>query len=104
MAAWLGHHGGVAAQWSDSVSIAEEKAEPPLRHHSLELSQFAPKSMLQVHESHVPRSKFPLIDFHTHIRTRPNRCAECRSHPHERIRPRQKSFWKSWIERTFAPW
>ncbi len=62
----LGIMAGVATQWS-GVSIAEEKAEPPLRHQSLELSQFAPKSMLQVHESSVPRSKFPLIDFHTHI-------------------------------------
>ena len=66
---WLrgvGIMAGVATQWS-GVSIAEEKAETPGRHQSLELSQFAPKSMLQVHESHVPRSKFPLIDFHTHI-------------------------------------
>ena len=34
---------------------------------SLELSQYEPRSMLQVHESRVERSKFPLIDFHTHI-------------------------------------
>src|ERR1700690_3985462 len=34
---------------------------------SLELSQYEPRSMLRVHESHVGRSKFPLIDFHTHI-------------------------------------
>jgi len=33
----------------------------------LELSEYEPKSMLQVHESQVKRSKFPLIDFHTHI-------------------------------------
>jgi len=33
----------------------------------LELSQYEPKSMLQVHESHIERSKFPVIDFHTHI-------------------------------------
>jgi hypothetical protein len=33
----------------------------------LELSQYEPKSMLHVHESHVERSRFPLIDFHTHI-------------------------------------
>jgi predicted TIM-barrel fold metal-dependent hydrolase len=66
---WLrgvGIMAGVATQWG-GVSIAEEKAAPPVRHQSLELSQFAPKSMLQVHESNVPRSKFPLIDFHTHI-------------------------------------
>ena len=40
---------------------SEAKAAP------LELSQYEPKSMLQVHESQVERSKFPLIDFHTHI-------------------------------------
>ena len=33
----------------------------------LDLSQYEPRSMLQVHESHVERSRFPLIDFHTHI-------------------------------------
>ena len=66
---WLrgvGIMAGVATQCG-GVSIAEQKAETPGRHPSLELSQFAPKSMLQVHESHVPRCKFPLIDFHTHI-------------------------------------
>src|SRR5262249_23989682 len=33
----------------------------------LELSQYEPKSILQVHASHIERSKFPVIDFHTHI-------------------------------------
>ena len=33
----------------------------------LDLTQYEPKSMLQVHESHVEKSKYPLIDFHTHI-------------------------------------
>jgi len=33
----------------------------------LDLSQYEPKSMLQVQESYVTRSRFPLIDFHTHI-------------------------------------
>jgi len=33
----------------------------------LALSEFEPKSMLQVHESRVSRSRFPVIDFHTHI-------------------------------------
>lgn len=36
-------------------------------HTPLELSQYEPKSMLQVHESYIERSRFPLIDFHTHI-------------------------------------
>jgi predicted TIM-barrel fold metal-dependent hydrolase len=42
----------------------EENASQP---QPLDLSQYEPKSMLQVHESHIERSKFPLIDFHTHI-------------------------------------
>jgi hypothetical protein len=33
----------------------------------MELSEFEAKSMLQVHESHVDRARFPAIDFHTHI-------------------------------------
>ena len=39
-----------------------QKAPTPL-----DLSQYEPKSMLQVHETHVERAKFPVIDFHTHI-------------------------------------
>ena len=42
-------------------SAEQTYAEP------LDLSQYEPKSMLQVHESHVERAKFPVIDFHTHI-------------------------------------
>ncbi len=33
----------------------------------LPLDQFQPRSMLHLPETHVPRSRFPLIDFHTHI-------------------------------------
>jgi len=33
----------------------------------LPLEQYQPKSMLHVPETHVPRARFPLIDFHTHI-------------------------------------
>src|ERR1700716_182718 len=45
-------------------ALAQENATRPK---PLDLSQYEPKSMLQVHESHIERSKFPLIDFHTHI-------------------------------------
>lgn len=67
---WLrgvGIMAGVAAQNAHGLGRPIEEEEAPAGHHSLELSQFAPKSMLQVHESQVARSKFPLIDFHTHI-------------------------------------
>jgi predicted TIM-barrel fold metal-dependent hydrolase len=33
----------------------------------LPLDQFQPNSMLHVHESHVVRSRFPVIDVHTHL-------------------------------------
>ena len=33
----------------------------------LDLSQYEPRSMLQVHESNIARAKFPVIDVHTHI-------------------------------------
>jgi len=34
---------------------------------ALPLSEYEPKSMLHVRETHVPRSRFPSIDIHTHI-------------------------------------
>jgi predicted TIM-barrel fold metal-dependent hydrolase len=42
-------------------------AEIPRKPKPLDLSQFEPKSMLQVHETHVDKAMFPAIDFHTHI-------------------------------------
>src|SRR5689334_21523970 len=39
--------------------------QPPAA--GLPLEQYQPKSMLHVPETHVPRSRFPLIDLHTHI-------------------------------------
>src|SRR5215470_14657083 len=46
-----------------AVSAPEDKPKPA----PLDLSQYEPKSMLQVLASHVARAKFPVIDFHTHI-------------------------------------
>ena len=48
--------------WPNTEATQSKPAPAPL-----ELSQYEPRSMLQVHESHVARSKFPVIDFHTHI-------------------------------------
>jgi predicted TIM-barrel fold metal-dependent hydrolase len=42
------------------------KAEPS-QDAGLPLERFEPKNMLHVPETHVPRSRFPVIDFHTHI-------------------------------------
>ena len=35
----------------------------------LDLADYEPRSMLQVRETHVARSRFPVIDIHTHIST-----------------------------------
>jgi predicted TIM-barrel fold metal-dependent hydrolase len=60
----MGLVAGSVTQVAKAASVASKNAAPPA---PLELSQYEPKSMLHVHESHVERSKFPNIDFHTHI-------------------------------------
>jgi len=42
---------------------AQTEAAPAV----LPIEHYQPKSMLHAAESHVPRARFPLIDFHTHI-------------------------------------
>jgi len=61
--------GGSAAQSVAAGAPTPLTAAPPAppTPHPLDLSQFQPHSMLQVHSSHVERCRFPLIDFHTHI-------------------------------------
>jgi len=51
-------------QVSGAFSVAARNED---RDASLQLSKYEPRSMLHVHESHLERSKFPNIDFHTHI-------------------------------------
>lgn len=65
---WLYGAGVVAGASQLSLGAAgmRQKENPP-KPKPLDLSQYEPKSMLRVRESHVERAKFPLIDFHTHI-------------------------------------
>ena len=50
------------------IGVADATAaKTPTKAKPLDLSQFEPKSMLQVHETQVDKAKFPVIDFHTHI-------------------------------------
>src|SRR5882724_13632504 len=60
----MGLVAGAGTQVGRAASVAAPNAPSP---QPLELSQYEPRSMLQVHESRVERAKFPLIDFHTHI-------------------------------------
>jgi predicted TIM-barrel fold metal-dependent hydrolase len=62
----MGIMAGALAQPENSFAIAQDKSSET-KHHPLGLSEFEPKSMLEVHESHVERARFPVIDFHTHI-------------------------------------
>jgi predicted TIM-barrel fold metal-dependent hydrolase len=60
----MGLVAGSGTQVGKALDTAAKKEAPPT---PLELSRYEPRSMLQVHESHVERSRFPVIDFHTHI-------------------------------------
>ena len=60
----MGLLAGAAAKIDVAVA---EKAPNKTKPAPLDLSQYEPKSMLQVHESEVPKAKYPVIDFHTHI-------------------------------------
>ena len=52
--------GGASAE-----SSAAEEVTPQRK--PLDISEYVPKSMLRVHETSVPRAKFPVIDIHTHL-------------------------------------
>jgi predicted TIM-barrel fold metal-dependent hydrolase len=62
----IGMMAAAAAQPGLNASLAAQESSGEA-HRTLELSQFAPQSMLEVRESHIARSRFPVIDFHTHI-------------------------------------
>jgi len=57
------HVGPLTGENPPAAEDAQSKKSPT----PLDLSQYEPKSMLQVHETQVERAKFPVIDFHTHI-------------------------------------
>jgi predicted TIM-barrel fold metal-dependent hydrolase len=48
-----------------NLSVSAEDAKPQRK--PLDISDYAPKSMLRVHETMVARSRSPVIDIHTHI-------------------------------------
>ena len=65
---WLENMGAV---WLASRFAPVEKALSPAKPRStakpLQLADFQPRSMLHVPETKVPRSRYPLIDVHTHL-------------------------------------
>ena len=66
MVVWAGLVAGAGTQLGNAAAHRRPKRSPHPK--PLELSQYEPKSMLQVHESHVARAKFPVIDYpHPHF-------------------------------------
>src|ERR1039458_2491367 len=59
-------HKAMEAQQPDPRPQAAS-AGPPPPDTGLPLERYEPKSMLHLPEMQVPRSRFPVIDFHTHI-------------------------------------
>jgi predicted TIM-barrel fold metal-dependent hydrolase len=51
--------------WGSASLYASQRVT--LAQQALTLPEYAPKSMLRTPETRVPRAKFPVIDFHTHI-------------------------------------
>src|SRR5436305_2335976 len=64
---WLYGAGLMAGASRLSMPAANAQAESPPAPKPLDISQYEPKSMLHVTESHVERAKFPMIDVHTHL-------------------------------------
>jgi predicted TIM-barrel fold metal-dependent hydrolase len=48
-------------------AFAPSQTPEPKQSDTLALVNYEPKSMLQVQETHIPRSRYPLIDIHTHL-------------------------------------
>src|SRR3954453_23628366 len=63
---WL-YGAGLVAGVSHLPLMADGQTERPAAPKPLDLSQYEPKSMLRVHETHVARARFSLFDFHTHL-------------------------------------
>ena len=51
-------------------AVSSHRPEQPSQSTPLPLTEFEPKSMLHVAETNVARSRFPVIDFHTHVSRR----------------------------------
>lgn len=57
----------LAAGRAQTQTRQTTRNQPPSVGGGIPLEQYEPKSMLHLPETQVPRSRFPVIDFHTHI-------------------------------------
>ena len=59
---WLAAAGGLSA----AAQLGCQRKDPPVKK-GVAIDEYEPKSMLHVPETKVPRSRFPVIDVHTHL-------------------------------------
>ena len=64
---WLTTLGATAAAYRGRDLRREVQVPPEAAHARLALADFQPRSMLHVHETHVAKGRFPVIDVHTHV-------------------------------------
>src|SRR5579883_2260830 len=64
---WMAMGASALAARQAAAQASPQSADAVPKDGVLPLEQFQPKSMLHVPETHVPRSRYPVIDFHTHI-------------------------------------
>jgi len=66
---WLTRTGATLLAAGSGTSLRAEPVAPEEPHGKmhLDLSDFQPRSMLHVPQTKVPRSRFPVIDVHTHL-------------------------------------
>jgi predicted TIM-barrel fold metal-dependent hydrolase len=78
---WLALAAGAGAAFAQNRP--PQAAKPKARPKSLPLEEFEPRSMLHLPETKVPRARFPLIDFHTHLTFAGTETARFRMKPAE---------------------
>ncbi len=59
--------GAIASAWEGRADKRASRSKQTMGRGKLALEDYQPKSMLHVPETKVARSRFPVIDFHTHL-------------------------------------
>jgi predicted TIM-barrel fold metal-dependent hydrolase len=72
---WLSTFAAALPALASAPAIQRRGNPPQAAPAVLDLKDFQPRSMLQVASTRVPRARFPVIDFHTHLGFRSGRLA-----------------------------
>ena len=86
--AWLAGFGtaavaAVSRRVSGQAATTAAGAQTPSKPPPLQLTDFQPRSMLRVAETHVEKARFPVVDAHTHLTSRRDGGVRFRATPEE---------------------